>query len=121
MTHRIFHSKLFLSLVITATALSIAALTREVTGTIKVKKEIKRLEQQAAELSEKNKKLKDLVDFLQSTEYQEKQARDQLNLQLPGETAVALPTENPVSSNEQDATLKPNNLALWWNYFFGLR
>ena len=106
--------------------LSSVALWREVAGTVKIRREVSRLEKQAAELKSKNENLKSLVEYLNSANYQEKAARERLNLQSPGEVAVALP--QGLNEEELDAAGQPNksprdsssNPALWWNYFFGI-
>ena len=104
-------------------------LWRETSGTFKVNKEIATLEQQASELQEKNENLKELVTYLESSTYQEKAAREQLNLQLPGEVAVALPgslrsqvlSEADLSKSADEYVGAFANLNRWWDYFFATK
>lgn len=101
-------------------ALSVFALFGQVRGTIKIRKEINRLEQQARDLQARNSELLTLSEYLDSPEYQEKVAREQLNLQSPGEVAVALPN----SAEPEETTEDPQNIgnfARWRHYFFAPR
>lgn len=119
MSPKIFESKLFMAGLIVLLVLSVLGLWSQVTGTIKIRKEINRLEQQARELQSKNSELQELADYLNSPAYQEKVAREQLNLQTPGEIAVALPG----APEEQTVALETqlSNFARWRHYFFAPR
>lgn len=98
-------------------ALSVFALWGQVRGTIKIRKEINRLEQQARDLQTKNSELLTLSEYLGSPEYQEKVAREQLNLQSPGEVAVALPN-SPEPAETKETRHDIGNFARWRHYFF---
>jgi cell division protein FtsB len=123
----LMRSKFFLYTVVILAFLSLTALWREVSGTIKVKRQITAMQQQANELEQRNGQLKQLIGYLDSPEYKEKAAREQLNLQSPGEVVVALPdesTQSVASTNDPAATtaIAPkSNPSAWWNYFFGLK
>ena len=102
--------------------LSVTALFREITDTLKVKKEIAKLEQEARALESKNQDLKNIVGYLNSPAYKEKAARENLNLKSEGEVAVALPSdESSIDSQEtiDGASHGPkDNMLKWWKYFF---
>lgn len=117
-----FQSRPFLISLVFLVIISALALWREVTGTIKIRKEIGHLEDQARELEENNRELKALVDYLDSPAYQEKAGREQLNLQAPGEVAVALPAKNADNSSSGQQSGPQENKSnpwRWWQYFFG--
>ncbi|OGE83244.1 MAG: hypothetical protein A3B10_01145 [Candidatus Doudnabacteria bacterium RIFCSPLOWO2_01_FULL_44_21] len=80
--------------------------------------EINKLEQQAENIKNDNERLSGLIKYLNTPEYQEKAAREQLNLKKEGEFVVVLPTGNPGEvagqSNEQDKS----NPEKWFDYFF---
>ena len=123
-------SKLFIYSAVILALLSITALWREVSGTIKTKKQIAQLQKEAADLETRNNQLKQLIDYLDSPEYKEKAAREQLNLQSPGEVAVALPdadtqvlaaqAQSGTDDNHESQT-DDSNFSRWWNYFFALK
>lgn len=97
-------------------------LGRELVKKYQIDKEIKQLEREITALESKNKEINELIDYLKSAEYRERQARSLLNLQKPGEFAVALP--NPEGQDQENVKLKESkdsrsNLEKWWEYFFG--
>ena len=119
-----FSKKTFLLLLSALIVLVAFGLWREVRDTLRVKRQIKKIETQANELESKNANLKQLVDYLHSTEYQERRARENLNLQAPGEVAVALPEQDLKSENSEASQMNKSsetNFTLWWDYFFGTK
>lgn len=85
-----------------------------------IRKEVKKLEQDIASFEGKNQELRLLVDYFQTTEYHERQARSLLNLQKPGEFAVALPEypEDKAPPEQKVEKRSGANLSAWWDYFF---
>lgn len=98
-------------------------LVKEFQKKYRINKEIKSLEQEIASLEASNKDIADLIGYLRSPEYRERQARSLLNLQKPGEFAVALPPleEETVTGEGQAREERRSNLSKWWEYFFGGR
>ena len=97
-------------------------LSKELNRRYRISREIEGLEQEIARFDNQNEELSRLVDYLQTPEYQERQARPLLNLQKSGEFAVALP---PAPEDEpgfvdpvDNSRLPSTNYQLWWNYFF---
>lgn len=96
-----------------------------------IDKEIKGLELQAKELEGKNNNLKNVLDYMQSDQFVEKEARTKLNYKKPGESVVVIegrPGETPVTATspfevppeppkipELPATINFNK---WLDYFF---
>ncbi len=119
---RLFQSKIFLVFIAVLLAMTLTALYREVAATLKTKREIGRLEQQAAELEAKNKSLKDVIGYLSNPAYLDKAARENLNLQAPGEVAVALPGISDLAEagggGDKTAKIIPIGPSKWWAYFF---
>lgn len=96
-------------------------LGQELKQRLEIRQEVKQLEAQISNFEGKNQGLRELVDYFKTPEYRERQARSLLNLQKPGEFAVALPQ---LPEEEETTAPKPSldlesNLRLWWNYFFG--
>jgi len=83
-----------------------------------VDQEIAKLESQINKMQTDNEQLSDLVKYFNTPEYQEKQAREKLNLKKDGEYVVVLPSTNNAEETD-DLTLDPSqNYQRWFNYFF---
>lgn len=122
-------SKLVLIIGFILLALISVALARELMRKHKVNQEIQLVKEEIDKLERKNKELAALVDYLNTDSFREIQARQSLNLQKEGETAVAI-TE-PAQPNEAiqieedkvaEAVLEEqaskSNVVKWWEYFF---
>jgi cell division protein FtsB len=99
-----------------------------------IDKEIQELELQAKELEGKNNNLKNVLDYMQSDQFVEKEARTKLNYKKPGESVVViegrpgetLVTETspfevlpePPKTPELPATINFNK---WLDYFFAVK
>lgn len=85
-----------------------------------VQKEISDLESEISSLQGKNKDILDVLNYFRTPEYKQRQARSVLNLQKPGEFAVALPPgeETPADDSGGLNQNHESNLAKWWKYFF---
>lgn len=98
-----------------------------------IDQEIKSLELQAKELEGKNNNLKNVLDYMQSDQFVEKEARTKLNYKKAGESVVVIegrPGETPVTetspfeippeppkTKELPATVNFNK---WLDYFFAV-
>jgi len=83
----------------------------------RVNKEIARLEQQADKINQDNEQLSYLIEYFNTQEYKDKQAREKLNLKKEGEYVVGLPDQAELETQPiQPAPL--SNPQLWFNYFF---
>jgi cell division protein FtsB len=86
-----------------------------------VDREISKLQNQMEDIKKDNEKLSSLVQYLNTPEYHEKEAREKLNLRKEGEYVVVLPqgevsgTDNEVTSNSKKPKYK-----LWYDYFFNV-
>ncbi len=91
-----------------------------------IQNEITKLEQEAAKINRENLEIQDKIAYLQSRDYQEREAKDKLNLQNPGENVVVIKPgvakeQGAVAENENlPQPLPPNipNPRKWWKYFF---
>jgi len=98
-----------------------------------IDKEIKELEQQVVDLEGKNSSLKQVLDYMQSEQFVEKEARTKLNYKKPGEEVAVIEnrdgTTAVVSSTESifDLPAEPQpagsprllgNFSKWLDYFF---
>jgi len=95
--------------------------------------EVKAMEQQVAELEHKTSSLKQVLDYMQSDQFVEKEARTKLNYKKPGEEVAviesrdgaAAPTSPVESIFDLPEAPKPEgspkllgNFSKWLDYFF---
>ena len=96
-------------------------------------KETDSLQTEINGLQKKNQELSNLINYFQSLDYVEKEARTKLNLRKPGEKIIVVPGSD--SSTAPQPQLQPtvdnlavysssdnsNNPSRWWNYFFKIK
>ncbi len=97
------------------------SLVREVMRKMEIKQEIKRLEDKINSLESDNRELESLIQYLQTEEFIEQEARAKLSLKKPGEKVVAVPDNLEVEPDTQSSSTDGEmpNWRLWWQYFFG--
>lgn len=104
----------------------IIALTRETYKKNQIQKEIAGLREKAKQIDKKNADIQEQISYLGSKEYQEKEAKDKLNLQNPSENVVvikpSIAKENQVEEKKtEDFIIEEKrviNSIKWWQYFF---
>jgi cell division protein FtsL len=101
----------------------------------KINKEVEDLKAQIASAEKSNQQISEMIDYLGSQSFLEKEAREKLNMKKPGEEVViiepqrqqatsvpeVLPGKNEIEKNENLAQEPPkseSNLAKWWEFFF---
>lgn len=91
-----------------------------------IENEIETLRQEAKKLRQNNQNMSEKIGYFDTAEFQEKIAKEKLNLQKEDENVAIIkpsPTlrisESEEETAEKEATLpeKPN-YEKWWNYFF---
>lgn len=85
-----------------------------------VEQEINDVKKEISDFESKNQELKEMINYLQSDQSLEEQARLNLNLKKPGETVVVI-NEKKIAANAvspSDETKDFSNLKKWWYYFF---
>jgi len=80
--------------------------------------EIAKLEERADKVAKDNEELSYLVKYFNTPEYQERQAREKLNLKKEGEVVVGLPEEAQEQSTEVASSMSKNHAKEWFEYFF---
>ncbi|MFA4817297.1 MAG: septum formation initiator family protein [Parcubacteria group bacterium] len=91
-----------------------------------IQKEITGLEQEAAKINRDNLAIQEKIAYLQSRDFQEREAKDKLNLQSPDENVVVI---KPGVAKEQKLETESENIPQplpnsvpnpqkWWKYFF---
>jgi len=120
-------SKLFIILAIAILIAIFFAIWKEMNRKGQVEAEIEKLKNEAHKIERENTSLSDKVAYLESVDFQEKEARDKLNLQGQGEnvviikpnTAKVLGTDKKTEAPaETQIIVRKSNVEKWWNYFF---
>jgi cell division protein FtsB len=103
------------------------SLGKEVYRKRQIQKEIEGLQSQINQLGQQNGDMQNLISYLSSTDFQEKEAREKLNLQKSDEKMIVLRKDvvEP-NSQPQDAPANPQatsednspNWQKWLKYFF---
>lgn len=92
-----------------------------------IQKEIEGLQAQINQLGQENNDMQNLTSYLSSTDFQEKEAREKLNLQKNNEKMIVLQKdvvpENSQPQNDPSASQAPPednspNWQKWWHFFF---
>jgi cell division protein FtsL len=86
-----------------------------------INKEIAEIEKERKELENSNKELRQMLDYLESEESLEAQARLNLGLKRPGEEVVVIKTESDKQEEVNNINNKKENLSnpqIWFRYFF---
>lgn len=85
-----------------------------------VDRQIAQMQARAASISNDNQQLSDLVKYLNTDQYRQKAAREQLNLKKDGEYVVALPPDTQESASGATTTTGGTlgNPQKWYRYFF---
>jgi cell division protein FtsB len=87
---------------------------------------IESMKQEAEKIERSNRDAAEKLAYLESRDYQEKEARDKLNMQNPKENVVivepglapSVETKEAVDENGKKLFVKTTNIQKWWNYFF---
>lgn len=114
----------FIAGIILAAVISTRAF-REAYRSRMIQKEVDDLKAQAQHIQSENDALRQRIAYFQTPEFQEKVAKEKLNLQKPEENVVVVKpglilTENEENKAEEKveiATQIPNQIK-WWNFFF---
>jgi cell division protein FtsB len=103
------------------------SLGKEVYRKKQIQKEIEGLQSQIGQLGQQNGDMENLISYLSSTDFQEKEAREKLNLQKNDEKMIVLRKDvvEP-NSQAQNTSVDPQtplednspNWQKWWKHFF---
>lgn len=122
---KLLDSKLFLLVCVALICLVSFSAIKEFLRKLEINHEINSLREEAAVLEEKNTEMADLVQYLNSSGWQEKEVKARLNLQSPGEKVVLIPENNQTNlnmpksleQNKQSEEIGISNPQKWINYF----
>lgn len=97
---------------------------REVWHNYQIGREIRALQGEIDSLQSRSQELSSLITYFRTPEFKERQARELLGLQKPGEFVVALPADEDGSAAEGAAgqpAASRGNFVKWRHYFFGTK
>ena len=103
------------------------ALVKETYRKRQIQKEIALLQGEASRIVQENQTIQERIKYLESQDFQEREAKDKLNLRSPGEEVVIVKTEISNKSKEEKVEVaevvelpetRLNNPQKWWYLFF---
>ena len=128
---RLLDSKAFLVLGAVVFILICISLIKVWSRHRQIANEVSSLQDQIAKIENNNKELADLLNYFDSNEFVEKEARSKMNLQKPGEKVVIISDQGNFLPNQAGSTATQDligangqrvatagNSEKWWNYFF---
>lgn len=120
---KIIPSRLFLFLGVIVLVLFSVSLSKEVVRRYEVNREINQLKKEVENLEVRNAELADLIQYVNTESFQEKEARTKLGMAKPGEKVVVIPDVPEAQSVDENSNVPANLEELsypqrWWNYFF---
>ena len=129
---QLINSKLFIIIVLFLVVFAALALFKSLRSRNAVEQDIKRLKQEIEALETQNLELAQMINYLQSEEFTELEAKEKFNLQKPGEKVVAIArseeelrrleagqaSEPGAGGNMENKNKGMANPIRWWNYFF---
>lgn len=122
---RLLGSGIFLALGLIISVFIFSGFLKITWQKIEIQREIDKLKTEAGKLEADNKYFSDILDYIGSESFKEREMRLKLNLQKEGEKVIIISDESEKIKAEQgtakenaDAAVKPN-YKKWWDYFFG--
>lgn len=102
------------------------AASKEAYRNKKIEQEINSLKQEAEKIRQDNNILEEKIAYFQTPEFQERVAKEKLNLQKPDEQVVFVKPSiaNEVKADEAESLenetqeIPVKNYRKWWDYFF---
>lgn len=98
---------------------------REAYRSQSIEKEVEKLKQEAQRIQNENKELSERIAYFQTTDFQEKVAKEKLNLQKPDENVVVVKSNTAqeeantnIENTSGDSEDNTPNYRKWWNLFF---
>jgi len=77
-----------------------------------------KLDEEIKNIGKENQELTELIKYLSSSEFADKEAREKLNMAEPDEKVIIIPEENNLANEINSQEKKISNWRLWIKYFF---
>lgn len=102
------------------------ALTQETYRRYQIQREIEDLRTQVDKKERDNQKVKGMIEYFKTDDFQEKEAKEKLSVQKEGEKVLMVKGDRENESKSGDIQQPENtspkdnrtNLRKWWDYFF---
>ncbi|TAK95195.1 hypothetical protein EPO05_04910 [Patescibacteria group bacterium] len=98
---------------------------REAKRTHQIQAEVQGMREEAERVRKNNEELRDKIAYFETPEYQEKTAKDKLNLQREGEQVAIIKLSPSLREENQPTSAVAGvqvdsrpNYQKWWDYFF---
>lgn len=122
---KFFHSKLSIVFLLSILIFLLFSINKVMTRRNQVNKDIEGFKKEISDLEKQKNELTNLIGYLDTLSFKEKEARLKLGLQKEGEKTIVI--TNPYrETKEEDAIVTENkkvsvydNISKWWGYFFG--
>lgn len=125
---KLFFSPFFLFLGIIILIFYFFSIGKESYRHYKINKEVGSLKQEIKNLEEKKTQTKELIQYLKTESFQERQVRLELGMKKPDEKVIILPNTSKETENKMDIDFEKNkkieednkkiiNPVKWWKYF----
>ncbi len=112
-----FYSRWFIILSLVFIVLLLLSYNREIQRQKKINEKILELRNEALTLERSNFKLARMLNYVQSEEFVELEARKNLNYKKPGEKVIVI-TESDVNNGDIKKVENLSNFEKWLHYFF---
>jgi cell division protein FtsB len=93
-----------------------------------INQEIAELQEQIDEFEKKNSSLREFSEYLETDDFKEKEAKENLDLVKDGEKVVIVKKatvkkviEEKTDDKKPEVEIKKPNYYYWWHYFFGIK
>lgn len=120
---QMLYSRAFTVFVLLSIAVVVVATTKKVIRQVEINQQVTALEKQIASLQQQNGELDTVLEYFNSSTYQDKLMKERLNMQTPGEHVIIIPNQATSDPGKIQVvptrleTLVPNNIK-WRKYFF---
>ena len=115
-------SRAFTIVALFAIILVTVSLSKSLIRKVEIREQITELETEISTLEQHNAELNDLMQYFNSSDFQDKEARKKLGLKEEGETVVIIPQDDDRAlvaiSDEQEQVDDRTNPQKWKAYFF---
>ena len=119
-------NRVFLIVAIPLLAYLTFATARKALEVYQLNQQASQIRSEIAVLKDRNTELRRQIEYLQSPDYVERAAREQLNLVQPGDIPLVLvypsgkePPAEPSRASTPTQPFSPANWQRWWSFFFG--
>ena len=115
-----FYKKSILFIGIVILALLFFAARKESAKNQFIREEARQLEEKILSLKQEKTNLAGLIEFFQTSDFKEREIKQQLGMQNPDEKVIVITQSDnlELSQTDEEEDQPENNLKKWWNFIF---